>query len=63
MSGKPVAKRPYILTRDSGVQHGGLTDAQGYTQTIEALATEQVAVHFMFVDAGGKTIDREDLLP
>jgi uncharacterized Zn-binding protein involved in type VI secretion len=63
VSGKPLSKRPYIFTRENGVQHGGLTDAQGYTEIIETEAPEQVAVHFMFADPDGQTIDREDLLP
>ncbi len=62
-TGQPLAKRPYILTREDGSQCGGVTDAQGYTKPIETTAPEQIAVHFMFADAGGRTIDREDLLP
>lgn len=62
-TGQPLPKRPYILTRENGVQHGGLTDAQGYTEEIETTEPEQIAVHFMFADADGQTIDREDLLP
>ena len=63
VSGKPLSKRPYVFTRENGVRHGGLTDAQGYTEIIETEAPEQVAVHFMFADPNGQTIDREDLLP
>jgi uncharacterized Zn-binding protein involved in type VI secretion len=62
-SGSPLAKRPYIVTREDGAQHGGLTDAQGYTEVIETSTPEQVAVHFMFADPDGQAIDREDLLP
>lgn len=62
-TGQALAKRPYLLTREDGTQCGGITDAQGFTKAIEATAPERIAVHFMFADADGKTIDREDLLP
>ena len=62
-TGQPLPKRPYVLTCEDGSQHGGLTDAEGYTKTIDASAPEHVAVHFMFADPDGQTIDREELLP
>lgn len=62
-TGKPIAGRPYILTAEDGAQFGGRTDAQGYTQPIDATSPERVAVHFMFADSNGQTIDREELLP
>lgn len=61
--GSPLARRPYTITHADGTQHGGSTDAQGYTQAVETDDPEQLAVHFMFADADGTTIDREDLLP
>lgn len=57
----PVARCVYILTRENGTQHGGLTDREGYTETIETNQKEQIAVHFAFKSPVGKFIDREDL--
>lgn len=61
--GTPLARRPYTITRAGGAEHAGVTDVQGFTEPIEAIDPEQVAVHFMFVDVDGNTIDRKDLLP
>jgi uncharacterized Zn-binding protein involved in type VI secretion len=61
--GSPLARRPYIITHADGTQHGGLTDAQGYTLSVDADDPVQLAVHFMFVGVEGATINREDLLP
>lgn len=61
--GTPLARRPYTITHADGAQHGGLTDAQGYTQAVETDDPEQLAVHFMFANVEGTTINREDLLP
>ena len=60
---QPLPKRPYIVTRENGAQHRGLTDAQGFTEIIETEVPEQVAVHFMFLDASGRIINREDFTP
>jgi uncharacterized Zn-binding protein involved in type VI secretion len=57
----PIAKCVYILTRENGTQHGGLTDRQGFTETVETAQKEQIAVHFSFKSSTGTFIDREDL--
>ena len=61
--GAPLARRPYTITKADGALQDGVTDADGYTQPIEAADPERVAVHFMFAGVGGDTIDRQDLLP
>jgi uncharacterized Zn-binding protein involved in type VI secretion len=63
ISGQPMPKRPYVLTRENGVQHGGLTDSGGYTEPIDTDEPERIAVHFMFANPDGRTIDKEELLP
>lgn len=60
-TGQSAAKCVYILTRENGVQHGGLTDAEGFTETIETAKPEQIAVHFMFKSPKGDNIEREKL--
>lgn len=59
----PLRRRPYVVTRRDGTQHGGLTDSEGYTADIEAIGPEPVAVHFSFADAAGRSFDREELVP
>jgi uncharacterized Zn-binding protein involved in type VI secretion len=58
---KPITKCAYILTRENGVQHGGITNQEGFTETIETEHQEQIAVHFAFTSPLGGVIDREDL--
>lgn len=60
-TGKPAAKCVYILTRENGAQHGGITDRDGFTETIETTRPEQIAVHFMFKSPKGDNIEREEL--
>lgn len=60
-TGAPAPKCVYILTRENGTQHGGLTDREGFTEIIETARPEQIGVHFMFKSPKGDAIDREDL--
>jgi len=60
-TGAPAPKCIYILTRENGAQHGGITDREGFTEVIETTRPEQIGVHFMFKSPKGDTIDREDL--
>lgn len=60
-TGKPAAKCVYILTRENGAQHGGITDLDGLTEVIETTRPEQIAVHFMFKLPKGDNIERKDL--
>jgi len=62
-NGKPLAKRPYIVTKEDGTQFGGITDSEGFTKAIESKNPEQIAIHFMFTDPNGTEINKEDLLP
>lgn len=45
------------------MEHWGLTNDQGYTETIETTSPEKIAVHFIFADTDGQSIEREGLLP
>lgn len=58
---KPAPKCVYILTRENGVQHGGITDNEGFTEIIQTTRPEQISVHFMFKTAKGDTIEREEM--
>jgi uncharacterized Zn-binding protein involved in type VI secretion len=60
-TGKPCPKCVYILKRETGVAHGGVTDSEGFTEVIETAHPEQIAVHFMFRSPKGKSINREEL--
>lgn len=60
-TGKPAPKCVYILTRENGARHGGITDREGFTELIETTRPEQIAVHFMFKSPKGDNIEREDL--
>jgi len=60
-TGKPIPECIYILTRENGAQHGGMTDSEGYTEIIETSRPEQIGVHFMFKSPTGDNIDRKDL--
>lgn len=60
-SGDPCPQCVYILTREDGVTHGGITDSEGYTEVIETTRPEQIAVHFMFQSPKGDRIDRGEL--
>lgn len=59
---EPIPKCIYILTRENGAQHGGVTDREGFTEVIETTQPEHIAVHFMFKSPKGENIDREDLV-
>jgi uncharacterized Zn-binding protein involved in type VI secretion len=52
----------YILTREDGTQHGGVTDANGFTAIIKAMQPEQIDIHFMFKSSKGEQIERADLI-
>ncbi|MBD5804409.1 hypothetical protein AZOA_38520 [Azoarcus sp. Aa7] len=60
-TGEPAPKCVYILTRENGAQHGGVTDREGFTEVVETTRPEQIAVHFMFKYPKGDNIEREDL--
>lgn len=60
-TGKPAPKCVYVLTRENGVQHGGITDREGFTEVIETTRPEQIAVHFMFKSPKGDNIEHEEL--
>lgn len=60
-TGKSAPKCVYILTRENGAQHGGITDRDGFTEVIETTRPEQIAVHFIFKSPKGDNIEREDL--
>jgi uncharacterized Zn-binding protein involved in type VI secretion len=60
-TGAPASNCIYILTRENGAQHGGITDREGFTEVIETTRPEQIGVHFMFKSPKGGSIDREDL--
>lgn len=60
-TGEPAPKCVYILTRENGAQHGGITDREGFTEIVETARPEQIGVHFMFKSPKGDTIEREDL--
>jgi uncharacterized Zn-binding protein involved in type VI secretion len=60
-TGAPESRCIYILTRENGAQHGGITDHAGFTEIIETTKPEQIGVHFMFKSPKGDTIDREAL--
>jgi len=60
-TGEPAAKCVYLVTREDGTQHGGVTDPNGFTAVIRSARPERVAVHFQFTAPDGKAIEREDL--
>lgn len=60
-TGESCPRCAYILTRENGVTHGGITDFEGYTEVIETTHPEQVAVHFIFKSPKGGHIDRGEL--
>ena len=60
-TGESSSRCVYILTRENGAQHGGITDQYGSTEVIETARPEQIAVHFMFKSPKGNSIEREDL--
>lgn len=60
-TGAPVPKCVYILTRENGGEHGGVADAEGFTEVIETTRPETISVHFVFKSPKGEPIDREDL--
>lgn len=60
-TGLPQPRCVYILTRENGGQHGGITDKNGFTETIVASQSEKIGVHFMFKSSNGENIEREDL--
>lgn len=61
-TGAPQPDCVYILTRETGAQHGGITDQEGFTEIIETRKPEQIGVHFMFKSPKGENIEREDLV-
>lgn len=60
-SGAPVPKCVYVLTREDGAEHGGVADAEGFTEVVETTRPESIAVHFMFKSPKGEQIDRKEL--
>jgi len=60
-TGEPIPECVYILKRENGTQHGGITDQEGFTEIVETLVPEQIGVHFMFKASNGETIDQKDL--
>jgi uncharacterized Zn-binding protein involved in type VI secretion len=60
-TGEPAADCVYLLTREDGTQHGGVTDAEGYTEVVDTAHPEQIGIHFMFRSPKGDAITREDL--
>lgn len=61
-TGEPLPECVYVLTRQNGAQHGGITDREGFTEIIETAQPEQIGVHFMFKSPKGENIEREDLV-
>lgn len=60
-TGAPAPKCVYILTREDGAKHGGVADAEGFTEVIETTRPEKIDVHFVFKSPRGEAIEREDL--
>ena len=60
-TGEPCPRSVYVLTRENGTMHGGITDSDGYTEVIETTRPEEIAVHFMFESPKGDRIDRQEL--
>lgn len=59
-TGEPIPRCVYELTRENGASHGGITDKEGYTETIETMWPEQIAVHFVFQSPKGDNISRDN---
>lgn len=53
----------YILTRGDGLQHGGATDSDGFTEIVETTQRESIGIHFIFQSPRGHSIEQKEVSP